>query len=77
MLFMVGFVIYSINSALISGSNCELTDYPTDGTVPHHWQFERTPLRQFWQRYCGISDAERHERMLAWNERNSIFARWR
>jgi hypothetical protein len=71
------FKLRSLFSYLFPGSSCELTDYPTDGTIPHHWQFERTPLRQFWQKYFGQSDAERHERMLAYNERNVIFARWR
>uniref|UniRef100_A0A915DDZ5 NADH dehydrogenase [ubiquinone] 1 beta subcomplex subunit 5, mitochondrial n=1 Tax=Ditylenchus dipsaci TaxID=166011 RepID=A0A915DDZ5_9BILA len=31
--------------------SCELQDYPEDGTVPHYWQFERTPLRQWYAKW--------------------------
>ncbi|CAI4229833.1 unnamed protein product [Auanema sp. JU1783] len=56
---------------------CELTDYPEDGTVPHHWQFERTPIRQWWAKNFGVSDVEHHERNLAYFEKQATLARWR
>jgi hypothetical protein len=45
--------------------------------VPRFWQFERTPLKQWFVRFKGYSDMEHHERMLAYYERNAIIARWR
>jgi hypothetical protein len=56
---------------------CELKDYPEDGPPPRYWQFERTPLRQFWAKHFGVSDMEHHERNLAYFERQSILSRWR
>ncbi|MFH4974734.1 hypothetical protein AB6A40_001443 [Gnathostoma spinigerum] len=56
---------------------CELKDYPTEGPPPHYWQYERTPIRQWWAKHFGVSDIEHHERQLAYFERNSILQRWR
>ncbi|PIO74279.1 hypothetical protein TELCIR_03717 [Teladorsagia circumcincta] len=55
---------------------CELKDYP-EGEPPHHWQFERTPVRQWWAKHFGESDIEHHERNLAYYEKIGIQARWR
>ncbi|KAK6043920.1 hypothetical protein COOONC_18575 [Cooperia oncophora] len=55
---------------------CELKDYP-EGEPPHYWQFERTPVRQWWAKHFGISDIEHHERNLAYYEKLGIQARWR
>ncbi|CAD6195281.1 unnamed protein product [Caenorhabditis auriculariae] len=56
---------------------CELKDYPTEGPPPHYWQFERTPVRQWWAKWFGVSDVEHHERNLAYYEKQGILARWR
>ncbi|KJH42016.1 hypothetical protein DICVIV_12003 [Dictyocaulus viviparus] len=68
---------------------CELKDYPEKirniffwnislkGDPPHYWQFERTPVRQWWAKHFGISDIEHHERNLAYFEKLGIQARWR
>nr|CDJ94689.1 Protein C25H3.9, isoform a [Haemonchus contortus] len=55
---------------------CELRDYP-EGEPPHYWQFERTPVRQWWAKHFGLSDIEHHERNLAYYEKTGIQARWR
>ncbi|KAK5967500.1 hypothetical protein GCK32_004906, partial [Trichostrongylus colubriformis] len=55
---------------------CELQDYP-EGEPPHYWQFERTPVRQWWAKHFGVSDIEHHERNLAYFEKLGIQARWR
>ncbi|KAK6738703.1 hypothetical protein RB195_020673 [Necator americanus] len=55
---------------------CELRDYP-EGESPHYWQFERTPVRQWWAKWFGVSDIEHHERNLAYYEKLGIQARWR
>ncbi|VDM63984.1 unnamed protein product [Angiostrongylus costaricensis] len=55
---------------------CELRDYP-EGDPPHYWQFERTPVRQWWAKHFGVSDIEHHERNLAYYEKLAIQARWR
>ncbi|EYC38911.1 hypothetical protein Y032_0687g1533 [Ancylostoma ceylanicum] len=55
---------------------CELRDYP-EGEAPHYWQFERTPVRQWWAKWFGVSDIEHHERNLAYFEKLGIQARWR
>ena len=60
-----------------SGPSCELHDFPTDGSMPHYWQYERTPLRQWVARNMGYSDVESYERNLAYYERNNIRQRWR
>ncbi|KAI6194073.1 Heparosan-N-sulfate-glucuronate 5-epimerase [Aphelenchoides besseyi] len=69
--------IIMIVSHIIYGPNCELKDYPTDGTIPHYWQFERTPLKQWWAKHFGPSDIERHECNLAYHERMMVISRWR
>ena len=56
---------------------CELTDAPKDGPPPHFWQYERTPIRQWWAKYFGVSDMEHHERNLAYYEKQGIVSRWR
>ncbi|CAD5211366.1 unnamed protein product [Bursaphelenchus okinawaensis] len=63
-------------SHLIFGPRCELKDYPEDHH-PHFWQFERTPLRQFYAKYFGHSDVEQYERNMAYVERQNIISRWR
>ena len=55
---------------------CELKDYP-EGAPPHHWQFERTPIRQWWAKNFGVSDIEHHERNLAYFEKQGTLAHWR
>uniref|UniRef100_A0A0K0DCQ2 NADH dehydrogenase [ubiquinone] 1 beta subcomplex subunit 5, mitochondrial n=1 Tax=Angiostrongylus cantonensis TaxID=6313 RepID=A0A0K0DCQ2_ANGCA len=47
------------------------------GDPPHYWQFERTPVRQWWAKHFGVSDIEHHERNLAYYEKLAIQARWR
>ncbi|KAI6196633.1 Heparosan-N-sulfate-glucuronate 5-epimerase [Aphelenchoides besseyi] len=69
--------IVMIVSHIVYGPNCELKDYPTDGTIPHYWQFERTPLKQWWAKYFGPSDIQRHECNLAYHERMMVINRWR
>uniref|UniRef100_A0A0N5AJ02 NADH dehydrogenase [ubiquinone] 1 beta subcomplex subunit 5, mitochondrial n=1 Tax=Syphacia muris TaxID=451379 RepID=A0A0N5AJ02_9BILA len=56
---------------------CELKDYPTEGPPPRYWQFERTPIRQWWSKHFGISDIEHHERTMAYRVRSEILGRWR
>uniref|UniRef100_A0A915ATN1 NADH dehydrogenase [ubiquinone] 1 beta subcomplex subunit 5, mitochondrial n=1 Tax=Parascaris univalens TaxID=6257 RepID=A0A915ATN1_PARUN len=56
---------------------CELKDYPEEGPPPHYWQFERTPVRQWWAKHFGVSDIEHHERQLAYYEKLAMVARWR
>lgn len=70
------FVIGAVLTHIIFGP-CELKDYPEEGPPPHYWQFERTPLRQLFAKYFGVSDIEHHERNLAYFERQSILGRWR
>ncbi|CAB3411173.1 unnamed protein product [Caenorhabditis bovis] len=75
----IGFlpVLFALTYNHIIYGTCELKDYPTEGPPPHHWQFERTPVRQFWAKYFGVSDIEHHERNLAYYEKQGILARWR
>uniref|UniRef100_A0A0N5C887 NADH dehydrogenase [ubiquinone] 1 beta subcomplex subunit 5, mitochondrial n=1 Tax=Strongyloides papillosus TaxID=174720 RepID=A0A0N5C887_STREA len=68
------FLIVAYNH--IKYGNCELRDIP-EGEVPHYWQYERTPMRQWWAKYFGISDMEHHERNLAYYERQQTLALWR
>uniref|UniRef100_A0A1I7Z3Z6 NADH dehydrogenase [ubiquinone] 1 beta subcomplex subunit 5, mitochondrial n=1 Tax=Steinernema glaseri TaxID=37863 RepID=A0A1I7Z3Z6_9BILA len=56
---------------------CELQEYPTEGPPPHYWQFERTPVRQWWAKHFGLSDIEHHERNLAYFTKQAIVQRWR
>uniref|UniRef100_A0AC34GMY3 NADH dehydrogenase [ubiquinone] 1 beta subcomplex subunit 5, mitochondrial n=1 Tax=Panagrolaimus sp. ES5 TaxID=591445 RepID=A0AC34GMY3_9BILA len=57
---------------------CELKDYPEEGQPPpRYWQYERTPLRQWFVKWIGQSDMEHHERNLAYFERQGILTRWR
>lgn len=60
----------------IKYGNCELKDIP-EGEIPHYWQYERTPIRQWWAKHFGISDIEHHERNLAFYERQQTIALWR
>uniref|UniRef100_A0AC35UBN7 NADH dehydrogenase [ubiquinone] 1 beta subcomplex subunit 5, mitochondrial n=1 Tax=Rhabditophanes sp. KR3021 TaxID=114890 RepID=A0AC35UBN7_9BILA len=60
----------------IKNGNCELRDIP-EGETPHYWQYERTPIRQWWSKHFGISDMEHHERNLAYFERQQTLALWR
>uniref|UniRef100_A0A7E4VJB2 NADH dehydrogenase [ubiquinone] 1 beta subcomplex subunit 5, mitochondrial n=1 Tax=Panagrellus redivivus TaxID=6233 RepID=A0A7E4VJB2_PANRE len=75
----IGILPFFVAAALthIVYGPCELKDYPTEGPPPHHWQFERTPLRQLFGKYFGISDIEHYERNLAFYERQSILGRVR
>ncbi|KAI6226216.1 Complex I-SGDH [Aphelenchoides fujianensis] len=70
-------VLITVISHIVYGGACELQDYPTDGSIPHYWQFERTPMRQFLMKYLGYSDIQRHESNLSYHERNNILSRWR
>lgn len=56
--------------------SCELKDIP-EGEVPHYWQYERTPMRQWWAKHFGCSDIEYHERNLAYFVRQQTLALWR
>ncbi|VDD95534.1 unnamed protein product [Enterobius vermicularis] len=69
------FLILAYNA--IKYGPCELKDYPTEGPPPRHWQFERTPIRQWWAKHFGASDIERHERTMAYRIRCEILNRWR
>ncbi|KAH7696198.1 Protein C25H3.9 a, partial [Aphelenchoides avenae] len=60
---------------------CELKDYPDTENgepAPHHWQFERTPLRQLAQWVPWMqSDIERVERELSYFVRQQTIHHWR
>uniref|UniRef100_A0A183BUN9 NADH dehydrogenase [ubiquinone] 1 beta subcomplex subunit 5, mitochondrial n=1 Tax=Globodera pallida TaxID=36090 RepID=A0A183BUN9_GLOPA len=57
--------------------NCELTDYPTEGPPPRYWQFERTPLRQFFAWLFGASDIQYVEAYMSLFARLEVKNKWR
>jgi len=69
-------ILIVIVTSIVFG-HCELKDTPTEGPPPRYWQYESTPLRQFWAWAFGASDVERHERSLAFFEVHGILSRWR
>ncbi|PAV85819.1 hypothetical protein WR25_11345 [Diploscapter pachys] len=48
---------------------CQLTDDSGDGPPPHNWQYQSTPLRQWWAKYFGYNPVQNYEmRIEYWNE---------